>query len=271
MLATAAITLSCASCNLDLETADYPYQVAIVIEEDTGNTTPDANDAADASIPEDAGDAGVDMAPPGQPSLVITEVLINTSFEDTALGELGEYVEIKNVGDGPADPRAISMRLTNVGSDQFADIFISTPVSQEQLEVIRTLKPIEPGDYFVFVRYAVEGVPITTTLEEGRSYDVGRFGQGASISNSGERVLELRYNDGNNIVISDRVRWRSNDLIAANGDASESLEYQEDVALTVRPEFEDPAENNTPDRWCLSGDIFGQIFGSPGSTGTCID
>lgn len=257
-----------AGCNLDLETENYPYQVSLVIDEDTGNPGVDVG----------GGDAGADMdvepdlGPQGTPELVITEILINTSIMDStiALGELGEFVEIKNIGDGPADPRSVSMRLTNVVNSTSGDIFVATAVSQEQLEIIRGLKPIMPGEYFVFVRHGNDEVPVSSVVEAGKYYDFGRYGEGVPLSNSDERVLEVRYNDGEQIIPSDRVRWRNGSLIGSNGSDSVTLSYPEDVSMTVRPEAESASDNDSPDAWCLSTSTFGgRVTGSPGSQGSC--
>ncbi len=267
----AAMALLAAGCNLDLDTEEFPYRVPLVIDDDSGNNgvVPDANNTTTTP------DMGMeeDMAPAGTPVLMFTEILINTSIMDSsvALGELGEFIEVKNVGDGPADPRAISMRLTNIDNETSGDIFVATAVSQEQLEIIRGLRQVEPGEYFVFVRHTTTDVPVMDVLDPGKGYDFGRYGEGVPLSNSDERVLELRYNDGENIITADRLRYRNGNLIAANGDAGDSLAYPEDVSLTVRPDSEQPDQNDTPAGWCLSADTFGEsiVLGSPGTAGTC--
>jgi hypothetical protein len=273
MVAFAAALLAMvasASCNLELDTEDYPYRVPLVIDEDTGTPLPN-NTTPDMSTPDVGNNTTPDMGPVGTPRLVITEILINTSFMDSSIGfgELGEFIEIKNVGDAPADPQAITMRLTEVEDGSTGNIFISAAVSQEQLEVLRALKRIDPGEYFVFVRHAVPEIPIAQLIEPGRSYDYGRYGEGVSLTNSQERVLELRYNNGETIITSDRVRWRNDDFIAANGDAGDAFSYPEDVSITVAPGNEAPDMNDTPVMWCLSGDTTGDVQASPGSAGTC--
>lgn len=269
VLMTMVASLAAGACNLDLETAEHPYTVSLVFDDDAGTPEPDVPTSGETDA--DGGEP-VDMAPPGDPDLVFTEILINTSTMDPsiALGELGEYVEIKNVGDGPADPRAISMRLTNIDNDTSGDIFIATAVSQEQIGIISNLKPVMPGDYFVFVRYSTVGIPVSEVVEEGRYYDFGRYGEGVPMSNSDERVLEVRYNDGAQIVTTDQIRWRNGNFLPADGGEGPTLNFEEDDSIALRPGNEDPAGNDSPDAWCISTNDFGGIVaGTPGGPAQC--
>lgn len=273
-------------CNLAFDLDEYPYsekKVSIDLGEDMGsddgptNNTNNTNNLNNLNNINNLNNVNntMDMPPDlpvGEPELVITELLINTSAMDNNIstGELGEYVEIKNVGDGPADPRQISFRLLNVGTGSEGTITVALPTTSEQVEVYQGLKVIEPGQYFVFARHVVADVPINDVLEAGTFYDYGRWGEGDSLSNSGERLLELQYFNGTEIQQFDSVRWISGNLVPPEGD-SPTLAIQEDRALSVRGGLETTTGNDSPDTWCEESATIGAgiVAGTPGTAPGC--
>ncbi|MEZ4462896.1 MAG: hypothetical protein R3E66_24845 [bacterium] len=280
MKSTVLLTILVISgCNLSIDTDSYPYQ-RLTIVEDTG-----VDEGMDTSMVVDSGqdmgmteedmseDADVDMAPVGEPDLMITEILINTS-EINALGngEVGEFIEVKNVGTAAADPRKISFQIaSDSGGSQ--TISVPNPTNADQLEVYEQLQSIQPGDYFVFVRFVTDGMPLADVLPAGTFFDYGRAGITVALANSGERILTLQYFDGRTIRPHDSVRWSANALRPTDAMMSEpSRDIIEDVALSVGREFESPMGNNDPSAWCdeiteVAGP--GTFFGSPGQGAIC--
>lgn len=268
------------ACNLGIDVDDYPYQQVVVIP-DAGNNNPMPDTGNDMSVEPDApSDTDLpdmmdmpDVGPMGSAELMITEILINTS-EMNALGngEVGEFVEVKNVGDGPADPRRISFQIaSDTGGPQ--TISVAQPTTPEQLEVYTGLQPIEPGEYFVFVRFQADGLPLSQVMEAGTFYDYGRAGVTVALANSGERILSVQYFDGRTIRTHDSVRWSANALRPSDLEMAEpSIEVVEDVSLSVGRAFETVTGNDTPANWCMEFTEVagpGTFFGSPGAGATC--
>lgn len=261
-------------CNLAFDLEDYPYQGPLVVELDLGDDATSTDVGPDAAPgPDVDSEPDIPDLPVGEPNLVITEVLIDTSqMEPGIIGELGEYVEVKNVGDGPADPRNISFTLENVATSARTSISVPLPSSTEQVKTYSGLKMIAPGEYFVFVRYTTPDVPLDDLLESGRYFDWGRYGQEASLTNSGERLLLLRYFDGQDLTEFDRLRWRSGVLVDSIGSDEVTQPIVEDTSLSLLSEFERPELNDDPDVWCLETQAVADgspVQGSPGQTAQC--
>ncbi len=273
-LFVAAVLLMCSGCNLGLDLDEFPYQGPLIINFDAGNDT--------QAPPTDGGDVTVDLPdeqdisdppdlPQGEPQLVITELLINTSQTSSGItGEVGEYVEIKNIGGGPADPRAISFSIENIDTASQSLISIPFPSSSEQVRIYGELKDIQPGEYFVFIRYQTDEVPLSDILETGTFFDWGRYGQDASLANGGERLLELKYFDGVELQEFDRVRWNNGTLVNELGAETVDRPLDEDVALSVVVGEETPSGNDAPENWCQeTTTLAGNTKGTPGESAAC--
>jgi len=272
-----ALALTAGGCNLVFDLDGFPYAGSnpedvsvpdVATDMDTDFAPADMGEEPDSPI--DIPDDGPDL-PAELPRLMITEIMINTSPLGSS-GELGEYIEVKNVGSSPIDPRRVSFILHNdLGRSN--SISIPPPVTPEQLEMYNALNFIAPGGYFVFIRFAIPELPIESIVGAGNYFDFGTFGTASSIGNSGSRSAELQYFDGDGFVSMDTVRWAGNALRPSDPEVdTPSLTVVEDVSFGVRPAFEHPDLNNTPDNWCLetrpaSGpDSF---IGSPGGPARC--
>lgn len=263
-------------CNLGIDTDDYPYQQMIVVE-DTGSDVV-ADVGADVieepdTAPDVIDDVEVDEGPVGTPMLVITEVLVNTSeMSGIGAGEIGEFIEIKNVGTAAADPRRVSFQIVS-DTAMAQTISVPQPTTEEQVTIQGALQAIEPGDYFVYVRYAAVGLPLGSVLAEGTYYDFGQGGVTVSLANSGERVLSAQYFDGKSVRTHDSVRWSSNALRPSDPELDEpSLEILEDVSLSVGRDFETADGNDTPTSWCVEFTEVagpGTYFATPGAGANC--
>lgn len=276
------------SCNLAIDPEQYPYQQSIVAEDaahedmavlDEGMPVPDmAEDAMPDLVQDMVQDLGqdteTDTGPIGTPELMITEVLINPSlFGVSGSGENGEFIEIKNIGTAPADPRRASFQVSSVdGSPQ--TISVPAPTSADQLAIYSALKPIQPGEYFVYVRFVSEHLPLTTMEPAVAHFDYGKSGVLVSLSNSGARTLTLQYFDGKTIRTQDSIRWGSSALRPINPEeTSPSLTMIEDVSWSVGRDFETAEGNDTPANWCAEiTEVTGTspIFASPGGPAICV-
>lgn len=262
-------------CNLGLDLDEYPYQGPLVINFDAGDegvvqdAGRDAPPDIDDSMPPDM-EPDQDI-PVGSPQLVITELLINSKSDPSFTGEVGEYIEIKNIGDGPADPRAISFNIENVNSASRSTVSVPLPATTEQVKVYGELKDIQPGQYFVFIRFETAEVPLSQILDNGTFFDWGNYGQNTSLANSGERLLELRYFDGVGLQEFDRVRWGNNTLVDEIGMETVSRPLDENVALSVTAGSETSRANDAPAVWCQESEVIpgGSTTGTPGRIAGC--
>lgn len=260
-----SLAICCAStlfagCNLSEPASSFEYQGEfIVISFDQGNGEDQDEDAAPPP----------DMGPPGDPELVITELLIHSNDVRPGAGERGEYIEIRNVGDGPANPRSVALVLIDPNDEDALPerIQIAPPLTSEEVQVVSNLLPIQPGDYFVFVRHEVLSSPVG---DEGRSYDYGRFTNGPSLINDSPRLVELRYVDGADIATHDVVRFGDGEIQALDGEGP-GLAYEVNTSVSVREDSEDPESNDEPSNWCLSDTFFdeGTFRGNPGEPADC--
>lgn len=263
ILVPLALVVLFGGCNLSEPAGNFEFQGPFIVI------------WTDAARPPDAGGpdgGGPDLPPPAPPELVITEVLIETTYNQTGIGELGEYVEIKNVGEGPADPRNISLVIVDPSMPNGVStrIQVGRPSTPEEVQVVSALQPIRPGEYFVFVRYELADALIGPETGAGLFYDYGRYASGPSLPNDADRVLELRYTSGLDIQTFDAIRWRAGEILPLEGDGP-GLLYPENVAIGVRKDAEDSESNDSPDNWCLSGVSIGDgpVRGTPGSVSQC--
>lgn len=266
------------ACNLAIDTDEYPYQQPIVVADmgqdtivvpDEGMAVPDMPADAVGDVSEDV---GTDQGVVGTPELMITEVFINPS-EVSAIGngEIGEFIEVKNVGTAAADPRRASFQIVADGGEP-QTISVPAPTNSDQLAVYMDLKPIEPGEYFVYVRFVSDGLPLAALEPAIAFFDYGRSGVLVSLANSGSRTLTLQYFDGKTIRTQDSIRWSSNALRPITGELDPSLPIIQDVSLSVGREFENRDDNDTPANWCEEiTEVAGPdtVFASPGGPSIC--
>lgn len=262
-IATGSLTvLLSAGCNLSVPASDFPYEGPfLVIFTDAGEPPQDAEPAPD-----------VEESPDEEPELLITEVLVHSSSSELGLGEIGEFIEVRNVGEGPADPRNITLLLVDPSAPGGvpARIQVARPTTAEEVKIVSGLQLIEPGEYFVFARYESPAAPISAGLEPGTWYDYGRYASGPTLSNDQPRVLELRYISGIDVVHFDSVRWEGGELRPLD-DAGPGLAYPPDVSIGVRSDAEDVVGNDDPQNWCLSEPFIAdsEIRGTPGASSVC--
>jgi hypothetical protein len=255
-----------AGCNLSEPASHYEYQGPyLIITTDQGRPTPDVEQPEDMHEPPD-------MGPAGSPVLVFTELMLATSATAPTLGERGEYIEIKNVGDAPADPTKIVMILADPArpDQMLGRISIAPPATPEEIQVVSSLEPIGPGEYFVFVRFETAEAPVSSVIGSGRSYDYGRYASGPAMANDGPRQIELRYNEAGVIETFDTVRWENGRLVAPDG-SGQGPGIEPDTALGVDAMAESPEGNDDPANWCLHTDVIGEgtSLGSPGASVDC--
>ncbi|MGM0557852.1 MAG: hypothetical protein ACQEVA_15815 [Myxococcota bacterium] len=254
-------------CNLTIDFDDYPYsgrEDVQDVSDDSGDTadTTDAADTEDTRV-EDAADTQMDTSdttdaePSDRPVLIFTEVMPDSSVEGTGSVEYGEFIEVKNVGKVAADPRRIVIELEDANRRIAIDPFPSDP---EEQEVFDELKPIQPGEYFVFVRQDSDYYRITSNLEAGTFYEYGRWNEQVPLANN-ERTLTLFYRLSEfEADVTDKIEWVSRSLIDPSLQTAATLEIREDVALGVREVSESQAGNDSPSNWCYHADT---IEGSP--------
>lgn len=258
-IAAAALLLATQSGCLLAEPADtYPFAPVLAFDPtDVGN------------------DSGLeaDVPPPKPPLLVFTEVLLDAPSIDLIVTERGEYIEIKNIGEGPADPRQITMILSDVdGGAPPARIEVVPGFTADEKAAVAALKPIMPNQYFVFIRYEVpEVAPISDHVLPGAIYDFGRYASGPTLPHqtAASRRLELgyRYKNGDTETF-DTIRWEGHDFIAPEGDG-EAVLYGEGQALGVDSSAEDPVLNDDPKKWCVPPNLVGAVNGTPGEASSC--
>jgi hypothetical protein len=149
-------------------------------------------------------------------------------------------------------------------------IQVALPATEEEREAVEALEMIEPGDYFVFVRFESDVAPVSEVVPASNRYDYGRFASGPSLPNFVDRRLELTYADERTPEPFDVVRWDLGALVAPDG-SGEGLVFPEDVSVGLDPSFEDPAANDDPKKWCLSTESIGSgtALGTPGAPAVC--
>ncbi len=276
-LSLCAVALSSA-CNLAIDTDEYPYQQPIVVADmgqdtavvlDEGMPLPDMPADASGDLLEDM---GTDQGMVGTPELMITEVFINPSLVSAiGNGEIGEFIEVKNIGTAPADPRRASFQIVADGGEP-QTISVPAPTNSEQLAIYMNLQPIQPGEYFVYVRFVSDGLPLATLQPAISYFDYGRSGVLVSLANSGSRTLTLQYFDGKTIRTQDSIRWSSNALRPISGELDPSLSIIQDVSLSVGRDFENRDDNDTPANWCAEiTEVAGPdtVLASPGGPSIC--
>jgi hypothetical protein len=275
-----AASLLMTGCNLSLDVDDYPYRGPGPVDAGPGDTGPVDAGRHDLGEPEmgpgDTGtiDAGTDMGPDlpeGPVELIFTEVMINTRGTDgSPSNEGGEYIEVKNIGTGYADPRDI---VIEAGDGSF-DIRVDTEDLQPFEDIVLAdLEPILPGEYFLFIRRGGPPYNVTVDMGTGTFYQYAVWYQDAALSNS-SRTLDLYHVDEQgNRQLQDSIAWLNNSFRGAGSlmDTSETLSIEEDIAISLQPDHEDAASNDDPAHWCYDTEPcndMSELLGSPGRAAT---
>ncbi|MFU8805010.1 MAG: hypothetical protein ACNA8W_14450 [Bradymonadaceae bacterium] len=250
--------LACAmGCNLPFDLSDYPYPTPIDpadVDTPLQDTSSDGHGADGEDVP---------PAPQLGPKLIFTELMIRVSPPPDSFQELGEYIEIKNVGDAPADPRHIVIDLLQSSERINVDRIID---SEAERIIVNGLKAVPPGGYFVFVRDDSDYYGITKDLAPGTYYEYGVWNRPIGLPNF-THTLRLLYEVGPFVHEQhDEVGWEQGHLIDMTGVSTENLQIHEDIAMGVRNHRESAKANSDPANWCYHVLPFGEgfLYGSPG-------
>lgn len=262
-------------CNLTVDLEEYPYRSrgdAFLVDDgsdaadvsDATDTTDTRRDvAADTSDARDTTDITDEKPPTGKPFLIFTELMPDTSTPPDESTEFGEYIEIKNIGTAPADPRRIIIQLGGSNRRIQVDPF---PSEDAEREVFDGLQWIDPGEYFVFVREDRDYYKLTAELEAGTFYEYGRWFDAVPLSNSSRR-LQLSYQAAQfHLVEHDAIEWAGGRLIDPTGESTATLGGREDAAWGLRRDFEDAQKNDDPANWCFHATSLpdSPVMASPG-------
>jgi hypothetical protein len=209
----------------------------------------------------------------GLPKLRFSELMIDSLNEPNNI-ELGEFIEIVNIGEHLADPRRVRIELLSVSQHILVNM---SPRDDEGRAVLRGLKPIKTDDHFLFIRQDTERFQITAGLPAGTFYEYGRWGTGNPALANSERTIELTYIDPETEqpVFQDRVSWAAGRLVDVNQTFSnDSLPIIENVSFSLNPSVYNAAPSGRARDWCYETDILpNQVMtrASPGEplAGTC--
>lgn len=238
-------------CVLADPASDFPF-TPHVLDDDTG-TTPEP-----------------DAPAPSPPSLMFTEVMFEllTDADSATPPPTGEYIEVKNVGSGPADPRDIVLFLTNLDNFTVSRIRAEVSIVPEEQEAYNALQPIEPGEYFVFIRHH-DSAAVTDALPPGSFYDYGRFNTTTLPHTSVEVKLDLGYQmDDGSVSVFDTLRWRGENF-QADSIEQPAVRIVSGAAIELDASIASAEENDDPTVWCVSSAPLGANFGTPGGPGNC--
>lgn len=284
------VCLVCSSligCNLATDLDAYPYRGTIIIDLDDDGITPiDMPQTPDmpADLPKDAAsdlpddmptpdDMPPDMIEDMEPLIVkvrFTEILVSSTADGG--DEHGEFIEVTNIGSAPVDPRLLQITVANntISVD-------TTPDSAAELDIINGLKPIMPGQSFVFVRLDAPVYSITAALAPGTFYEYKRWSIDAPLSNT-TRTISLTYPNPLTQVPEehDRLSWFSGRLVEVDSEASDfELPIVRNISWSLDPEwwytFGPPSDAVD---WCYESNKIPntQLRASPGAplAGPCI-
>jgi len=251
-LASLICALASLGCNLALDLDDYPFTA---IDADANL---DAGDLDDATTDNDVSEDDVGPAP--RPQLAFSELMIRVEPPPGESQELGEYVEIVNLGDGPIDPRGVVIEILETNERIEIDRILDSP---KERSVVEALQPIAPGGRFLFYRRANAHYAMDDVLDPSASYEFGRWGRPVGLSNFSRsmRLIELEGEFG--FVIHDEVAWREGALVDPSGEVAVGRELRENVAFGLLPDRDSGRE---PSAWCYHRETFseGPLMGSPG-------
>lgn len=225
------------SCNLALDSDSYPYEPIKKV--------------------------GVSA-----PEIIFTEILPWSSVNVGILeDERGEFIEIKNIGNVALDPQDIFIEIRDSkNGNPIQTIEVIKPRSEAAIEATEALKFIEPGAYFVFIRYQTEKSPLD--LDASQFYDYGEFGEKIELDQTEERYLTLSFRGEEGIIVSDRLSWKANQF-RANESGELAMEVDRSVVLDRRKE--NNQDNNEVSNWCIEKNLaqLGGINATPGKHSIC--
>ncbi len=223
-------------CNLTIDSESYPYE----------------------PIPE----IGISA-----PELIFTEILPwSSATAGLSTDERGEFIEVKNIGNIEIDPQDIFIEIRTSESDApIQTIEVIKPRSAEAIKATDALKPIQPGEYFVFIRYETQKSPLE--LDQSKFYDYGEFGEKIELDQSQTRFLTLSFRGKDGIVRSDGLSWEANRFRATK---STQLEMEVDRSIVLDFNKENNEDNDLTESWCLEKSLESKgIRATPGKFSTC--
>lgn len=236
-------------CNLSIDVEDHPYPDAIISDPEDAGNPPDAR--------------APDTGPTQGPILLITELMIRPTPPPDFSQELGEYIEIYNAGDEAIDPRDLVIELLETNDRIEVDRFVSSP---EEEAVVAGLQPIEPGEFFVFLREDDPSYQITDSLEEGSYYEYGRWQRPISLTNFSRTLRLVEIRGEFQFHIHHQLAWRQGHLTDLDEIFPTELDIRQDIAFGLRPSITTAEEARDPANWCYHLQTFssGPLLGSPG-------
>ncbi|RDV38155.1 hypothetical protein DV096_10095 [Bradymonadaceae bacterium TMQ3] len=241
-------------CNLAIDLEAYPYTA---LQPDTDLP---ADAGADAPVEDTDSPDIPDADPLARPALAFSELMIRVEPPPGESQELGEYIEIVNLGDAPIDPRGVVIELLETNERIEIDRLLDSP---KERAVVEALEPIAPGEHFLFYRRANDHYVIEENLDPTASYEYGRWSRPVGLSNftRSMRLIELEGEFG--FVIHDEVAWREGALVDPDGEIGTGRELRENVAFGLRP---GQISGREPTAWCYHRELLseGPLFGSPG-------
>jgi len=246
ILLLSMLACSLSACTLTFDLDDFPYR-----GEDAGAV--------------DMGSSDEDMDTPSGPSLIFTELMINTSTTENPSQEPGEYIEVHNLGSSPVDPRDIRIDVFNADRVQpQGTIFIAPSDTTEYPDV-------PSGGFFFFARTDDPTFAISRDLTPGSFYIYDPNGTAnTALGNSGERRLVLSLVEEQVTVELDAVRWKGGDLqTPAMPDSADPLEVVENIAFGLKPSAYGPDDNDDVTNWCYEPDLVNDaspLKGSPNAS-----
>lgn len=238
------------SCHLGIDLDDYGYPIPF----DPGPSEADVGFEDDVDI---------DEGPSLGPILLITELMIRPSPPPGSTQELGEYIEIYNAGDEAIDPRDLVIEIIETNDRIYIDRLVSTT---EEAAVVSSLKPIEPGQFFVFLRQDHSYYGMSDVLETGRYYEYGRWHRSIPLGNFSRTLRLLEIRGEFEFHIHHEVGWRQGSLVDLDGIYTSRLDIRENIALGLRPGITTTKQAADPANWCYHLQRFGDgpLLGSPG-------
>jgi len=219
-----------------------------------------------------AADMPPDMPKPKQGvRLIFTEVMIRTSKRNPSSpnNELGEYIEIANVGDEPAELRRVQIRLdTSMVSVLRIDLGPS-PQAQE-MEQYDAIDFLAPGEHFVFVKD--ENDEITQGVPLGSFFNWHWAQSSLALANK-TRQLTLAYERPMGLSFQDVISWEGDDLVdQGTMMKDETYPVTQDVAFMLDEGAYSAQGNDPTSAWCLAEQIIPGdtgMRGTPGASGMC--
>lgn len=268
-----------AGCNLSVELDNYPYITILDGDQQEDLTTLPDMKMPDQDLAEMPGEEmGPKDMPPDMPKpklgvrLIFTEVMIKTSKRgNSGNSEPGEYIEIANVGDEPAELRRVQIRLDTSTVLVLRVDLGASPDAQEQAQY-DAIALLQPGEHFVFVRDDDADFGITQGLPLGSFFEWHWSQPMIALANT-TRQLTLAYDRPMGLSFQDVISWSGEDLVdQGTMMADEAYPVTQDVAFMLDERFYSAQGNDSVTAWCLAAEIIPGntgMRGTPGRSGMC--